>query len=530
MATSVGDGGVNCTAALIVQLSDPEREHSPGRRMFSIAIVVIGCVVGPLMTIAFAWAKHSLKYERLRPRRTLLVASTAISLMFLALTGPGKSAIGPDNWPCALRSFLIVLVVPLLASTFVLRILTFYLSSVLAQNLVRDQRERAAALTAQEDDSATVVTAVTTSHQRSTRRVRTVLSKLAVATNMLFVGRDRSNRRHFDDAASRQRALAALRLVTGPTGTFMLSTIMLIPFVIIAFIVVLSDPVYLAGCSGCALSRIETYNIVFEAVFFLILGLLLSIRTRHLPDPWMIRSETMLCFYGGVVVLVGYCLVTWAPTPPEETWDHQFIVVFGLIAIVAVQSVYQIWMAHRDESGQSRRTKRKSRIGKVADRGGAANSTSNNLTTDVSVAVSSSQEGGKSLKLGDVLADPVLEHLFERHLQNEFGVESLLFLRDVRAWRTSYHTLTSSSRLARAKKLYLIYIDPEAAHAPINVPWDIIGTLREKIVSSRQDIPREVFDQALTEIEDLLSVGALSRFAASEAFAAARGGSMGDNF
>ena len=128
----------------------------------------------------------------------------------------------------------------------------------------------------------------------------------------------------------------------------------------------------------------------------------------------------------------------------------------------------------------------------------------------------------KILTLDEIFADDTLSQAFDTYLQTEFGIESLLFINDVRAWKKVYFDVPAKANRARAKKIYATYIAPGSV-LEINVAE---GLKREVAVAvqSRVDVAPELFDNAVTELSQLLNGGAVLRFARSRAYADLEGG------
>ena len=114
-----------------------------------------------------------------------------------------------------------------------------------------------------------------------------------------------------------------------------------------------------------------------------------------------------------------------------------------------------------------------------------------------------------------IMANPVVLDLFEKHLEQEFGSESMYFLEDTAQWIVSYHDVPPALRLARARKIFKTYLEHNSPFA-INVPSHCSTALQNALLEA--DIDRSVFDDARCEVTRLLELGAVARFVASSAY------------
>lgn len=116
------------------------------------------------------------------------------------------------------------------------------------------------------------------------------------------------------------------------------------------------------------------------------------------------------------------------------------------------------------------------------------------------------------LSLSQVLRDPDLYNQFEEHLAMELAVESLVFLRDAKAWREDFSGMNDSTRLTRAKRLIRLYVRSGARYQ-INIPSAQSKALTKRVLEGEGGaLQRDLFDASINEVTGLLERGSLRRF------------------
>jgi hypothetical protein len=315
--------------------------------------------------------------------------------------------------------------------------------------------------------------------------------------------------------------------VASPRGTVAIVSVATLPFLAIAIVLAISNPIYINGCVGCVLSPLETYILVGEGLFFLIFGVYFEYIVAKIPDPWQLRRETGLTLLWCFFSFIGFVVSSFLETDYQVAYDHQLLICTGLMGFMASQSIYQVWLGYVEyKNGISRggrggryynhqeRTGPKSMIGDGGGGGGGGHHIR-------SKAVSSRIEsiGGTTLKiptkLQDILNTEPFATSFEKFLTAELGLESLFFLRDVATFKKQYYDLQASARLSRVKRLYTKFIDPRGNY-PINIPSSMSTSIRAEIATGT--ISESIFDPAIVEIENLLQNGAVARFLHSQAY------------
>ena len=120
--------------------------------------------------------------------------------------------------------------------------------------------------------------------------------------------------------------------------------------------------------------------------------------------------------------------------------------------------------------------------------------------------------------LAAIIADNDTLTAFKKHLESEWGLESLLFIEDAFAWRRAYADLAASARLARARKIAAVYVATSGTNA-INLSDAVARNITSKLNARAKDAPLDCFEEAVHELAVLMERGAVPRFVSSRAFA-----------
>ena len=100
-------------------------------------------------------------------------------------------------------------------------------------------------------------------------------------------------------------------------------------------------------------------------------------------------------------------------------------------------------------------------------------------------------------------------------MKNEYGIESLLFLRDVKTWKDRYFDIAATARVSRAKRLIALYIEPDGL-LTVNIPDRMTMSIKKKAAAGEFNI--DIFDDAEAEIHHLLVIGACARYIRTNAY------------
>jgi len=117
------------------------------------------------------------------------------------------------------------------------------------------------------------------------------------------------------------------------------------------------------------------------------------------------------------------------------------------------------------------------------------------------------QLNGRAPTLQQILGDKAWRTEFTKFLSLEFCAENIKLFEAIQSYRTIKSKI---DRVEEAKKIIRQYIGPRA-RTPVNLP----GVTIEKLLSSLKEehpLSRKLFDEAQTQIIDLLNGGEYQRF------------------
>jgi hypothetical protein len=122
------------------------------------------------------------------------------------------------------------------------------------------------------------------------------------------------------------------------------------------------------------------------------------------------------------------------------------------------------------------------------------------------------------MQLKDVLAVKDMCAVFEEFLIEELQVENLLFLQDIDAWKRAYFGVAPTARLARARRLFRVYISSDGQFQ-INISSKCSKQLTTLFADKAiADVPLTQFDEAVDEISLMLQFGGVRRFQESKKY------------
>ncbi|KAH9261393.1 hypothetical protein BASA81_000025 [Batrachochytrium salamandrivorans] len=467
--------------------STPGLGNSPEQRALGWGIY-LSCLLLSLACFGvFVYAKYKLKLARLRRRHTVLVVFVFVGCVFQLHLDTLELIIQSANYNCTVKLFLAVLIVPLFAGGIAGRVVTFYFRSRYEQLVMEDRSSLTTTATPAiggegRDKSARVMSdAVTVADDLDVED--TLISTRQALWALLLGGKEL-----FMHRTSPSLDLAALRyLQSGRVTIIFFLGVFVLPALVFAIVLVLVNRSQgMVECAGC-LRTLEVclfVSLQAAAASFFVLGALF--RSRNFPDVFGILPETILALGFSIVLLIGYILsVALSPTE-DGIWDYVVVSDIGLVGVIFVQSVWQVYIGMRADAQHP--LLRKPR-----------NNTIGNLDSDL-----------EHLRLDRVLQHPELSKLFEDHLAMEFAVESLYFLRDAQKWTVEFPQLSVSTRNSRAKKLVNLYIRPSGVLA-INLPHSMSKPVVD-LIDSKADVDMDLFTQSIREIQLLLERGAIPRF------------------
>jgi hypothetical protein len=303
-------------------------------------------------------------------------------------------------------------------------------------------------------------------------------------------------------------SLRALKFLTSGLGRLLLCSVVTVPSLVISVIIVLSDPVNRAGCTGCRRTEQLGFVIMATSALYLSFGLVVAVRVRGLPDRWGLIAEARYSVAFMAIAVLAYVLDIVLPWDPSTAFSYSIICSFGLIAAMIELSAFQVLLSRQALANLQQ-----------AER--VAKHSSKEVTPMQSspARVRSRVNDLKSVgNLAYILSRQDLADKFETFLASEFGAENLVFLRDTDAWAASFFDSAPATRLNRARRLTLLFVEPSGLLA-VNLPHKISADLRAKLSdAAAQEITADLFHDARQEIGMLLEKGPVLRFRMTSEF------------
>jgi hypothetical protein len=311
------------------------------------------------------------------------------------------------------------------------------------------------------------------------------------------------------DASSKVQTLEQLKFITSRAGILSLLATTITPWWSIAFLIVFLDPVSTV-CYGCHRDGIQTAIIIAESVIMVAMTLVLTIRVRKLPDEWGMFMEGRLSLRSVMVSFIGLILVGFETTnPPNSYWDYQIILSLGLDAAFFCVSGLQVILGWWTRDVGDMKAMNRKTVGLGGNRKTvAAKSDNSGLEGNIGSLVDVTVARG----LAQIVGDPDMLNEFERHLADEFSNEGISFLRAIGEWRSNFREVTSSTRAARARRIYRTYIH-HSGILVVNLPATIKNEITRIMEGSNDDLVTiTLFDAAKREVSRLLERDAVPRF------------------
>ena len=487
-----------CANSTLVRPQPPF--HAP-RVSFNAFVLALG--VAAVATLVPLFVVNQRKLERLRVRRLQTVVTTALGLLVVVFNAalpfliPGGGAF----FPCNAQLVLDLVTVPLIASTFLSQLYTFYFLTMFSR-VARSERPDLERIDVDLQDS--------------------FLEKLTAAISSLAVSPDQEARIQRGD---KRRFLRALRFFISGSGLATFGFFLLVPFLVLAGALTTVDPAYAQGCTGCYASDVETIFIIVEIVGLLAWGAWLAFVVRTFPDPWGLARECSLMMVCATVGVVGFLLQTFddASRDPAVAFDYDFLMALGVVGMLFVQTALQVywggqtmqwrsWLARiTGSSHQHPQTHQEgapvSSSAMVAKSPDPSTTHFTTTTEDARLAREMASDAGPRLRA--ILSDAQKRVAFEDFLARECGLESLYALQSIGEFRLAYSDLAPGTRDARARKIVRSYIASDALFV-VNVAHSLSESVRTAV--DRGSVPRNVFDPLRQELTLLLEHGAVARF------------------
>jgi len=393
------------------------------------------------------------------------------------------------QFPCGFIIFMEIFIVPLICGAIEARLMTLYYLSKFSHQAARNAMESMASTGyayegLEEDESRSNSAGFQSGRYCKCRPLDRMVELRFGFYSMVFASVSDPK-----TEKDRTRLIRALWFITSPWGVISISFFILLPFIVIGFVILAANREYMS-CYGCTndLNATLLESVVGVGATTIVAMLFFWFRVLYLDDSWGLRSESTYCIVIAVLCLAIAVCEGLVDIPADSTFQFPFVLQILLCTLVIVNTLLQLYLGYRETSVTSR--------------------------------VVSSDRRDLQIGLTEVLADKVLAEAFEKHLVNELGIESLLFIRDAENWKAVYYDIAPTARRARAKKIYETYISTNGMFS-VNIPETILLDVRKTIQAThtRDDlVPMTIFDAAIQELRNLLTIGALKRFLNSSAF------------
>ena len=222
------------------------------------------------------------------------------------------------------------------------------------------------------------------------------------------------------------------------------------------------------------------------AVIIFLIGITVWWRIRRVPDSWGFANEAFYSLFFALLALIGMLLTLFTWTTSYYTYSHLFMVTNGLVFVVIEQTVVQLFLGWRQERNYSKKI-------------------------DPGVERKSRQGSRRQMTVDEILKDEALVKSFEEHLADEFGLESLFFVKDVETWRISFHDIAPTARRVRAKMIQRTFFMDDGMFT-INISEKMKHAILAVLDNPESVVEVTLFNEAENEIKSMLNSGSVLRF------------------
>lgn len=462
-----------CATSLLVQkgLNQSLVYMTPEQVQFTRGYYFFGIALNLLCLLV--WVVEKRKYERTQVRPTLFLLLSIISSISEMSCGP-LNTITPYQYPCWVGVILLALLIPSAAVSLIGRhmLYSFLTRFSQAAGKLHDNIN--------EQDSTSSTRSQSDHGQRIYHYWRKVRD---VAALVIFSNRE----------AQSEEELENLKFLSSRLGTFLITLVFALPILMGSVVIIVTDPV-LMKCTNCQYSSPARAFIAISLVLCIVVGMIFWFISRKIKahDRWGLKNEAAATFLCYCIAILGFFMASFSDDyaeRPLSPYTHNFLMTIGVWLVVIEQSIVQIFIARHEQR----------KISKLVPRPLMKRSESNPSMNRMD-------------ELDEILLDKDLCAEFEQHLTEEFGIESLHFLRQCEQWQRTYFDVSPSTRLSRARKICKTYIQSDGLYA-VNVSWRVNERIIAKVNRiEAEDCPREVFDEAVLEIHKMLLSGAVLRF------------------
>jgi hypothetical protein len=433
--------------------------------------------VGFCLFCILVWLSLKGKYERTKIRPTGLVVM-ACTGCFVNTLLVHLSVVMQKPLPCWLLAILLTIIVPLVAGSLIARLIAFYFLSLYSAEAAQS------ATTAKLKSGFAFDTPGSTFGNKNACQHFIVVFRLGYEAVFR-----RSVPNGNNDENHRTDKLQSLRFMVSTQGVSAMVLALIIPFLIVSFVIIVANQQVLV-CGNCTYIRsITIYTMVVVGIVVIIFGIVAWLKVRSLTDQWGLRAESFYSLILSISAMVWFLAEAFGYLGPPSLFQFSYLISLSLLAMVCENSLVQIWLARRE----------------------------NKRLTNFQRTTQRTSLYSHSASLEQILSDKELSAAFEQHLIDEFGIESLLFLRDAQDWRLSYFDVALTARKVRAKKICLTYIRANGLYA-VNLPAAITSAISRRLDNEQEEPQVALFDDAITEVKTLLTKGAVIRFTKSKRY------------
>lgn len=446
----------------LYKLTDDQRTFTRGYLIFGIILNAFCLAV---------WMVEKGKYERTRVRPTIFLVMAILCSLAVQGCGPLNS-ISPRSYPCWVGVILLAMTIPFGAVSIVGRHMLYSFLTRFAKAAGRLQ------VNVEDLDGSISVQTDLAKEAWASRFSRAK----GVAAMVVFSNREPQS----------EEELQNLKFLSSRPGTMIITALFSLPVLIASIIIVVSDPVVLY-CTNCGYSEPARNMIVIALVICFGIGISFWFVARGIKsvDKWGLKNECAITIVAYAIGLCGYLSSLFTDDSTEKNlspYTHNFLLTLGMWLAVIEQSLVQVVLARLGERKLSQ------------------------LRSQVRHNEKTLQSSSKSDELEEILNDRESSEAFEKHLIAELGVESLYFLKQCEQWLKAYFDVSPTARLSRAKKIFKTYIDTSGLYA-VNVSARVNESIETKLYRAGvDDCPREIFEDAIREIRQMLLMGAVLRF------------------
>jgi hypothetical protein len=315
-----------CANSISVQEGNNDtRGRTEGNIVFTTAYFSVGIAINVVCVVAYALLKRNFERTRLRP--TLLVVLGALGSLSLLLYS-GLLVMMRGEIPCYLTVIFPIILIPFGAGSVVGKLaLLLYLSKFTEASMRSKHTElRDSSLSANTSLAPVKVT---------------LWSAYATALRVLYK-KSTAN----ESPEQTRNDLYQLHFLISRKGFFAVVMLFLFPFMVFAFVILVTNPVYIY-CKNCSVSSTMIGAILFESMASIFLGVCIWWRIRKLRDAWGLANEAFVSIVGAGICLLGFILATFQDRYSYGTYSHQFIMNLGFWVIVVEQSLVQLYLGWR---------------------------------------------------------------------------------------------------------------------------------------------------------------------------------------